>query len=220
MSSMADSWPTSSVIAYSGSSYEIILLDQSKIFARSSCGMPMSSAMAWRGSSQATWVTKSKESPGSVRAVAQALLQGADGPGREDPLDDPADPGVLRRVHVQQDQALGVDRVPLDVLVEADDRRVEVRREDLGVGGDVLDVRVPGDRPVPPVLEAGDVARLGDPAHRFGPAQFGELRQRYTALQQVGVGEVEPVGKRWTLHRQLTPAVRQLSDGPSGTELP
>ncbi len=44
--SMAASVPTSSVIAYSGSSYAAILLDQSKIFDRSSCGTPMSSAMA------------------------------------------------------------------------------------------------------------------------------------------------------------------------------
>src|SRR3954447_26695875 len=78
MTSMADCWPTSSLIAYSGSSYEIILLDQSKIFARSSCGMPMSSAMAWRGSSQATWVTKSKEPTGWARAastIARARLR-------------------------------------------------------------------------------------------------------------------------------------------------
>lgn len=108
--------------------------------------------------------------------VAQPLLQRPDGPGREPALHDLPYAGVLGRIHVQQDEPLSVDRIPFDVLVEPDDRGVEVGGEDLGVGGHVLHIRVAGHRPVPLVLEAGDIARLRDPADRFGTAQLGELR--------------------------------------------
>lgn len=74
---MAASVPTSSVIAYSGSSYAAILLDQSKIFVRSSWGTPMSSAMAWRGSSTATLVTKSKLPSGAAFARAVSTMEWA-----------------------------------------------------------------------------------------------------------------------------------------------
>lgn len=77
MSSVAESAPISSVIAYSGSSYATILLDQSKILTRSSCGTPISSAIACSGSSQATWVTKSKAPSGPACASAFATMEPA-----------------------------------------------------------------------------------------------------------------------------------------------
>ncbi len=49
-------------------------MDHSKILRRSSWGIPISSAMAWRGSSQATSVTKSK---GPLRAAAFAAMASA-----------------------------------------------------------------------------------------------------------------------------------------------
>lgn len=61
-------------MAYSGSSYAAILLDQSKIFARSCCGTPMSSAIAWSGSSTAMLVTKSKEARPFAPASAVSTI--------------------------------------------------------------------------------------------------------------------------------------------------
>ena len=60
-----------SLLANSGSSSPTIWLDQSKSFLRSSCGTPISPAMACSGSSQDTCSTKSPE-PSAAAALAMS----------------------------------------------------------------------------------------------------------------------------------------------------
>lgn len=109
--------------------------------------------------------------------------------------DDLAQPGVLRRVHVQeQARALEVELLGAEGLVEPDDRAVGVGGEQLVVARDLLDVRVPADHPEAVVVEPGAPARLRVPPGPPGAAERGELGERDPLGQQVGAGEVEVGG--------------------------
>jgi hypothetical protein len=156
----------------------------------------MSSAMACSGSSQA--MSRTKSPLPSARAAATICVDGA---GGEAALDDLPQPGVLGRIHVEHDQPLAVDAGAVHVGVEADDRGVACGREGLRVDGDLLDVGVPGHRPVAAVVETGRPRLLGYPAHRLGPAQQCELGKRDPGLVDVRVGEVEAFWQRGAGHR-------------------
>ena len=108
-----------STSAYSGSSPPVISLDQRNSLSRSSCGTPSRPAMACSGSSHDTCSTKSPAALGGrglgdvLGALREFLLQPSDGAGRETAGDDLAQPGVVRRVHVEHDVALQLDLLAL-----------------------------------------------------------------------------------------------------------
>ena len=127
----------------------------------------------------------------ALGAFGQDLAQVADGPGGEAAGDDAAHPGVLRGVHVEQDDPLHLDGLAGDALLEPDQRGVLLRGVHVGGLGHRQDVGVPGDRPVPLVVEAGRAAALGDPPDRGGAAQFGQLLGRHPGGVDLGIGKVE-----------------------------
>ncbi|GGR15056.1 hypothetical protein GCM10010282_04150 [Streptomyces roseolus] len=215
---MAAPTPTSSVMAYSGSSYATILSDPVEdpgavlLGDADEFGDGLERQFDGDLGDEADAVVGAFGGGGPrllgdrAGAGARGGLQAADGARGEAALDDLADPGVLGRVHVEHDQLLDVDLLASDALVEADDRGVLLGGEQLGVRGDVLDVGVAGDGPAPLVVEAGGAARLGTPPDRGGAPQLRELGERDAAAQQVGVGGVEAFGEVGAgRHRQHAP---------------
>ena len=111
--------------------------------------------------------------------------------GREAAGDDAAQLGVLGRVHVEQDDPLHLDGLAGHPLLEPDQRGVLLRGVDVGGLGNREDVGVPGDRPVPLVVEAGRAAALRDPPDRRGAAQLGQLLGGHPGGVDLRVGEVK-----------------------------
>jgi len=150
------------------------------------------------------------EVPGAVRhghpddpfrTRRQRLAQAADRPRRETPRDDPAQLGVLRWVDVEQDEPLHIKRLRGDGLRVADDRSLLLARVEVAGAGHLQHVRMPGDHPVPVVVEAGCAPGLRVPPDGRGAAQLGELIHGHPG--QVGIGEVEPLGNARLGHRCL-----------------
>src|SRR5262249_19204694 len=105
--------------------------------------------------------------------------------------DDLAQPGVLRRVHVEQDEPAGVEMVARAVLVPRD-RGLLQAGEHVAAQRYVLDVPVPGDDPKAAIVEATRTRRLLTPPDRRGPAQLGQFLDGQALHTQVGIGGVEP----------------------------
>ena len=105
--------------------------------------------------------------------------------------DDAAQLGVLGRVDVEQDQPLHLDRLAGHALGEPDQRGVLPGRVDLRRLGDRHDVGVPGDRPVPFVVEPGGSAALRDPPDRGRAAQLGQFLGGHPGRVDLRIGEVE-----------------------------
>ncbi|EUA93698.1 hypothetical protein I551_9045 [Mycobacterium ulcerans str. Harvey] len=88
--------------------------------------MPSKPAIACRGSSHDTCSTKSPD-PAAAAAFAmfwaRSLSSSCRRPiaGGETTRDDLAQPGVVRRIHVQHDEALDVDVLTRDVVLEPGD---------------------------------------------------------------------------------------------------
>ena len=124
-------------------------------------------------------------------ALAQLVLEPSDRPGREAAGDDLAQPGVLRRVHVQQHGLLQVDGVACHPLRPRRDGTVGRAAEDVAALRHLFDVGVLGDKPVALVAEAAGAARYVDPVDRLGLAQLGELLHGQALEVQRRVQEVE-----------------------------
>jgi hypothetical protein len=126
-----------------------------------------------------------------ARAVSQGVAQAADGARGEAARDDAAQLGVLGRVDVEQDVPLQLDGLAGHALGETDQRGILPRRVHVGGLGDGQDVGVPGDGPVPVVVETSRAAALRDPPDRRRAAQLGQLPGRPSRGVEVGVGEVK-----------------------------
>jgi hypothetical protein len=151
-------------------------------------------------------------------AFPQVVPHVADRLRREAAGYDAAHLGVLRRVDIEQDHPLHLDRVSRDALGEPDERGVLPAGVQLGAPGDLEDVGVPGDRPVAVVVEARGAPALGIPPDRRRPAQLGELLGRDPGGVKVGAGEVEaPVGA--TGARLVTTALHELERRDASTAL-
>ena len=127
----------------------------------------------------------------ALGAHGEGLAQVADGPGGEPAGDDAAQLGVFGRVDVEQDEPLHLDRLAGHAVGEADQRGVLPGRVDLRRFGDRDDVGVPGDRPVPVVVEPGRSPALRDPPDRGRAAQLGQFLGRHPGGVDLGVGEVK-----------------------------
>ena len=191
---------------YSGSSLPIIRLLQSKSLCRSSKGTPISSAMAWSGSSAATSTTKSHEpfamaaSRIARRSLTDERLEGADHSGREPLVDQLAVAGVLRRIHRQHDLRLAVIGRRDDRLLQADHAAVVgVRRVGVRVATDGIHVLVLGDHP-----EAGSAVGLVEMLDRRVVPQIGEPFMRDTLREHVTIQQID-VRKLHQLFHPLDP---------------
>ncbi len=128
-----------------------------------------------------------------LRTLVEFVVQASDGPRSETAGDDLAQPGVVRRVHVEHDEPLHLDVLARDVVVEPRDHPVFVAGEDVAAPRHLLDVVELGDRPVAAVVESA--ARAGSlfvPPDRRGRPQLGKLLDRQPLSVDVGVGEIEP----------------------------
>ena len=190
-------------------------LDQSNILWRSSWGTPMISAMAWSGSSAARSVDELGPSgldhvvDDELGAEAEVLLQQADHPRREALVHEPAVPGVLGRIGVDEHHAPDVERrVAADVESL---RATELARERLGVAVHHLQVGVLGDRPEP-----GTVG-LGRPVHRVLPSQHREHLVVLAGHVSVEVHQVDVLEGHAGLGSHATPtSVVGLAPPPLG----
>jgi hypothetical protein len=117
-------------------------------------------------------------------AVADLLLHAPDHPRREVGRQRLAVGGVLRRVHHQQHVAHHVEPFRVEVL---EDDAAEPGGEDLGVAGDVDDIRMAEHRPVTGL--AGHVL----PVDRVGPPQLGERLVDRVAQVPVRVVDIDLV---------------------------
>ena len=109
--------------------------------------------------------------------------------GREGAIDDLAQFGVLRRVHVEHHPAQDRHIRWLRVAQEAGS---QPGRELVGVSGDMRDLGMPEHRPE--AGPAGERARLGfvDPDDRRLAPHLREQAVRNAVLEGVGVSEVRP----------------------------
>jgi hypothetical protein len=123
----------------------------------------------------------------------QFVLQGAHGSRREQPRHQLAQPGVRRGVVVDEQRLGQVELVFGDALGQSHDRALGVRRPQVAVAGDRLDVLVAADDPVAAVVE--DRLRLLVPPDRRRLAQLGELVDGDAPNQDVRIGEVIPRGQ-------------------------
>ena len=123
--------------------------------------------------------------------VGEHLPQAADGPRREAPGDDPAQLGVPGWIAVEQDEPGQLQGFLGDRQRIADERGLRLARIDVAVMGHVQHVRVPGDHPVPVVVEPPGAPGLLAPPDRGGPAQLGQFLNREPLQAQIGIGEVE-----------------------------
>ena len=181
----------------SGSSQPTIWLDHWKIFFLSSCGTPISSAIACSGSSQATSVTKSPvPSASAVATIRSARSRRLSRMPRTAFGVKPRD--TMPRTLVCSGGSM-LSRITrcisiaslVDALMEPDQRGVLPAGVQVAAPGDLEDVGVPGHRPVAVVIEARGAAALGVPPDRGRPAQLGELLGRNPAGVEIRVGEVE-----------------------------
>ena len=128
------------------------------------------------------------DAPGTLgEVVAQPL----DGSGGEAARDDLAQPGVLRRVHVQQDEFAPVDLLADRAVFVAGQRGLLQAGEDVAAQRDLLDVLVLGHHPEPAVVEPAFAERLFVPPDRRGTAQLGQFLDRQSLGVDVRVGEIE-----------------------------
>ena len=188
-----------------GSSPPVISLDQRNSSPRSSWGTPSRPAMACSGSSHDTCSTKSpnprprRPSRCSARAAA-VRPAAADRPRGETARDDLAQPGVVRSVHVEHDEALEVDVLALHVVRPARDRAVLAAGEDVAAQRHLLDVLVLGHHPVAAVVEAALADRLLVPPDRRGLAQLGEFVDGQTLDVDGRVGGSRSRPEDWGRH--------------------
>ena len=138
-----------------------------------------------------------------LRAGAELLLEPSDGARGETAGDDLAKPGVLRRVHVQQDGLLQIDRVAGHPLRPRRDRAVRRAAEDVVALGHLFDVGMLGHEPIAFVAEPSGTAGHVDPVDRLGLAELGELLDGQTLEVQGRVEEVE-VGRNGAGHVKLS----------------
>ncbi len=116
------------------------------------------------------------------------------GARREQLGDQLAQAGVLRRIVVDQQRLGDLDLIGGHVVFETHDDAVGVGFPVLVVLGDLADMGVLGDHPVPAVVETTALAgRLGIPPDRRGLAQLRELLHGDSLLEQIGVGEIPPL---------------------------
>jgi hypothetical protein len=99
---------------------------------------------------------------------------------------------VFGRVVVDQHCLGQLELVRCGAVGHPHDHALAVRRPQVAVAGDGLDVLVTADHPVAAVAE--DRLALLVPPHRRGLAQFGELGDWYAVFEDVGIGEVVPLG--------------------------
>ncbi|CKS94347.1 Uncharacterised protein [Mycobacterium tuberculosis] len=120
-------------------------------------------------------------------------MQASDRTWREAARDDLAQPGVVRRVHVEHDEALNLDVLTRDVVLESRDHPVFVAGEHVAMPRYLFDVVEFGDRPETAVVKAAALARIlpVPPDRRRGP-QLGEFGNRQPFGVDCGVGEIEP----------------------------
>ena len=128
-----------------------------------------------------------------VRRHRELLLERGHRSRREQPRDDLAQPGVLGRIVIDQQCLRQVQLFTGDAVGQAHHRALAVRRPQVAVAGDGLDVLVTADHPVAAVVE--DRLLLLVPPDRRGLAQLGELGDGNAAEQDVGIGEVIPRGQ-------------------------
>ena len=124
----------------------------------------------------------------------ELLLQRGDRPRREEPRHDLAQPGVLRRVVVDQQRLGQLELFGCGAVGQPHDGALAVGRPQVAVAGDRLDVLVTADHPVAAVVE--DRVGLLVPPHRRGLAQLGELGDGDALDKDIGVGEVIPAAER------------------------
>ncbi len=147
----AESSPSAWAVSSGGRSGDSMAAsDQRRKFSRSASSMPRSSAITVSGNGAASSDTKSISpvvSTASSRSDAQARMESArsdSARGREAPVDEPAEVGVLGRVHMQ-DRGSGHGRGGHSERVV--DQRTAARAEALRVAAEVADVLVAGHRP-------------------------------------------------------------------------
>src|SRR6195952_2213031 len=124
------------------------------------------------------------------------VLQPSDGARGETAGDDLAQPGVVRRVHVEHDESLHLDALALHVVTEPRDHPVFVTGEHVAAPRYLFDIVEFGDGPVAAVVEAA--ARAGSllvPPNRGRGPHLGKLLDRYPLGVDVGIGEIKPGGK-------------------------
>ena len=128
------------------------------------------------------------DAPGTlVEVVAKPL----DGSGGEAARDDLAQPGVLRRVHVEQDELARLDLLADRAVFVAGQGGVLQAGEDVAAQRDLLDVLVLGHHPEAAVVEPACADRLFVPPDRRGSAQLGQFLDGQSLGVDVGVGEIE-----------------------------
>ena len=186
-----------SLLANSGSWSPTISLDQWNSFLRSSCGTPISPAMACSGSSQDTCSTKSPDLRRPLprrcagRARARSSRRRSTARGVKAARDDLAQPGVLRGVHVEQDELAAFDLLADRAVFVAWQGGLLQAGEDVAAQRDLLHVLVLGHHPEAAVVESAHPDRLLVPPDRRGPAQLGQLFHRQPLGVDVRVGEIE-----------------------------
>ena len=129
--------------------------------------------------------------------LGEFLLQPSDGPWRETAGDDLAQPGVVRRVHVEHDAALQLDLLTFHLRRPNRDRTVQPAGEDVVALGHLFDIGVLGDDPVAVVLEATRSVGHVHPVNRLGLTQLGQLLDGQPGKVDVGVEEVEVGRNDW-----------------------
>ena len=108
-------------------------------------------------------------------ALGKFVLQPPDGARGEAAGDDLAQPGVVRRVHVEHHAALQLDLLARHLLRPGRDSAVRPAGEDIAALRHLFDVGVLGDQPIALVPEAAGAAGYVDPVDGLGLAQLGEL---------------------------------------------
>ncbi len=123
--------------------------------------------------------------------LAQVVAQALDGPRREAAGDDLAQVGVLRGVHVEQDELAALDLLADRAVFVARQRGLLQAGEDVAAPRNLFDVLVFGHHPEPAVVESARPQRLLVPPDRRGPPQLGQFFDRQPLGVDVGIGEIE-----------------------------
>ena len=128
-----------------------------------------------------------------VTSPGDALFEFADHARSEAAVDQAAQPGVTRRVHVDHHQALLRHLILGHVEQEAG---LALRGEDLRISGDENDVGVPSNRPV--TLRTGRIRVVKNRGLR---AQQGELIVRHTRDVIVRIEQIDLIERQSVLRR-------------------
>ena len=123
-------------------------------------------------------------------ALVELVAQTSDGAWRESTGDDSAQPVVVVAIHVDQDHRLHVDVLTSDIVGELRQRCVGTTGVDVVPARNFFDILMPGDSPVPAVIESTLADLLLTPPHRSGSAQLCKLVDGQPLHAEVRIQEI------------------------------